>query len=188
MNTIKVTHRDIAKMMVSALPVGGEEFGSKVEEYIDTIRALPAPAKVALKTAYIFSRKVPREEREDMFQDLAMAVLKTQTGDERLAYAVARCDWKNWWSKFKIRQHYSLDSVVDDGEGNKVALSELIIGECEFEIKANGDLDAQRIWDLLPGDIQGIVQKRLIQQPLTNRERARLSYWTGTQGYKVALA
>ena len=188
MNTIKVSYRDIAKLFVKALPVDGDEFSNKVEEYIEIIRALPAPAKIALKSAYIFSRKVPREEREDLYQELVLAVLKAQTGDERLAYAICRCDWINWWAKFKIRQHYSLDSVVEDDEGKQVPLSELIIGEAEFELKMDGELDAQRIWNALPGDIQGIVQKRLIQQPLTNKERARLSYWTRTQGYKVALA
>ena len=45
---IQVTYRDIAKMLSSALPVEGEEFGDKVEEYLETIKALPREAKLAL--------------------------------------------------------------------------------------------------------------------------------------------
>ena len=58
---IQVTYRDIAKMLSSALPVEGEGFGDKVEEYLETIKALPREAKLALKVGYIFSRKVPRQ-------------------------------------------------------------------------------------------------------------------------------
>jgi hypothetical protein len=96
-NFIEITYRDIAKMLVSALPVEGEEFGEIVNTYLETIKSLPKNAKLALKSAYVFSRKVPREDREDLFQDLALAVLKVKTEDERLAYTVARFDWMNWW-------------------------------------------------------------------------------------------
>ncbi len=85
-----ITYRHIAKMLASALPVEGQEFGLKVEQYLDTIKRLPQEAKTALKSAYIFSRKVPREEREDLFQDIVLAVLKVKTKDEQLAYAIAR--------------------------------------------------------------------------------------------------
>ena len=188
MNYIRVTYRDIAKMLVKAMPVEDDSFKDKVEEYINTLRALPREAKVALKSAYIFSRKVPKEEKEDLFQDLALAILKAKTGDERLAYAIARCDWRNWWGKFRIRQHYSLDSVVEDNEGNQVALSELLIGECEFEIKINGELDGQRIWDKLPGFIKSIIQTRLMGKALNNTERSTLSRWIKKEGYQLLLA
>jgi len=82
-------------MLASALPVEGEDFGDKVNEYLETIKALPREAKLAMKVGYIFSRKVPRQEREDMFQDIALAVFKVKARDERLAYAIARCDWRN---------------------------------------------------------------------------------------------
>ncbi len=55
-------------MLASALPVEGKEFGLKVELYLDTIKRLPQETKTALRSAYIFSRKVPREEREDLIQ------------------------------------------------------------------------------------------------------------------------
>jgi len=57
-------------MLASALPVEGEEFGVKVNEYLETIKALPREAKLAMKVGYIFSRKVPirHSGREDMVE------------------------------------------------------------------------------------------------------------------------
>ena len=143
---IKVTYRDIAKMLASALPIEGEGFREKVESNLKTIQSLGTEAKTALKSAYIFSRKVPRQEREDLFQELALAVLKARTKDEKLAYAIARCDWLNWWKKYKIRQHYSLDTIVEDEDGNPRQMAELIVGEVDFEYKMDGKVDAERIW------------------------------------------
>ena len=111
-------------MLVKAMPLEGQDYADKINEYLGIIKAMPQTAKVALKSAYIFSRKVPREEREDLFQDLTLAILKARTKDERLAYTIARCDWRNWWAKYSIRQHYSLDSVVEDDEGNQAKQNE----------------------------------------------------------------
>ena len=93
---IEVTYRDIAKMLASALPIEGDGFGCQVNDNLEVIKRLPLEAKHALKVAFVFSRKVPRHEREDLFQDIALAVLKVKTRDERWAYSIARCDWKNW--------------------------------------------------------------------------------------------
>ena len=129
--------------------------------------------------AYIFSRKVPRQEREDLFQDIALTLLKHKTSEPRLAYAIARCDWRDWWKKYKIRQHYSLDSVTEDEDGSPATLAELIIGESEFEVKMDGKLDAQRIWqklDKFPA-IKKLVVKRLIGQSLTKLETDTMNRW-----------
>ncbi len=182
-----ITYRHIAKMMASALPIEGQEFGLKVEQYLETIKTLPQEAKVALKSAYIFSRKVPREEREDLFQDIALAVLKIKTKDEKLGYAIARCDWRDFWKKYSIRQHYSLDSVVDDTEGNPVTLGELLVGETEFERKMNGKLDCQQVFDSLPAHIQPLVNKRLMGYTLNKTERNSLNYFVRKDGYKIIL-
>jgi len=182
-----ITYRHVAKMLASALPVQNEDFGLKVEEYLTVIGKLPQQAKVALKTAYIFSRKVPREEREDLFQDIALAVFKVQTKDERLAYAIARCDWRDFWKRYKIRQHLSLDSVVNDTDGNPVTLGEMLVGETEFERKINGKLDAERIFDKLPQAIKSIIEKRLIGKALNASERNKLNRYVKQDGYKLLL-
>jgi len=185
---IEVTYRDIAKMMSSALPVEGEEFGLKVAETLQTIKRLPKEAKIALKVAYVFSRKVPRQEREDLYQDIALAVFRAHLKDERLAYAIARCDWKNWWRQFKVRQHLSLDSVTEDNDGNPVTLAELLVGETEFELKMDGKMDAERIWDKLPDNIKPIVQNRLLGKALNSSERNKLNRYIKADGLSLILA
>ena len=181
MNYIKVEYRAIAKMLCKALPVDGQEFADKINEYTAVIKALPPAAKLALKSAYIFSQKVPREEREDLFQDIALAVLQAKATDERLAYAIARCDWQNWWPKYKIRQHYSLDSVVEDSEGGRVSFGELLVGEVEFERKLNGDLDGKALYEALPSWVKTIVDKRLMGKSITGGERIMLDKWVMTR-------
>ncbi len=204
---LEITYRDIAKLFAKSLPLEDGEFGEKVEQYLATVKALPIEAKLALKTAYVFGSKAPREEREDLFQDLALAVLEARTKNEKLAYTIARCDWKDWWSKYRIRQHYSLDSVIEESEGNAVTLAELIVGEVEFERKVNGKMDGERIWDQLPDNIKPLVEKRLMGKPLytpkgedrgrgrpqtdsalSGGERQRLNRWIKAQGYKILLA
>lgn len=93
----ELEYRDLAKMFTKALPLDGEEYGDTVEDFLQQIKALPHTAKIALRTAYIFGSKARKEEREDLFQSLALAVLKKGADDERLAYAIARCDWVDWW-------------------------------------------------------------------------------------------
>jgi len=184
----EITYRDIAQMMAAALPDKDEEFAARVEEYLTTIKAMSTEAKTALKVAYVFSRKVPRHEREDMFQDIALAVFKAKTRDERLAYSIARCDWRDWWRKYSIRQHYSLDTVVEDEDGNPVTMGELVVGEVEFENKMDGKLDAERIWNKLPSDIKPIVFNRLIGKALNSSERNLLNRWVHKVGYQLLLA
>lgn len=201
--TINVDYRKIAKMMASALPVDGEEFGQAVNNYLAAIRRMPTPAKLALKAAYIFSHRVPREEREDMFQDIVLAVLEADTNEAKLAYAVARCDCVNWWAKYKVRQHYSLDSVINDDSGNPVTMAELLVGEVEFELKLDGKMDAELMFDALPADIKPLIQKRLLGKPLSserkrgnqktdsalsNAERQRLNRWINKEGYKLLIS
>jgi hypothetical protein len=187
MKTNEVTCRHVAIMMASALPIEGEDFRNRVEANLEAIKSLPVEQKTALKMAYIFSRKVPRQEREDLFQDIAIKLFEANTSEQRLAYAIARCDWRDWWKKYKIRQHYSIDSVTEDEDGNPATLGELIVGESEFELKMDGKLEAQKIWHKLPDKIKPIVQNRLLGQALTHQERNTLNYWVRTQGYSLLL-
>jgi len=203
MDYLKVTYRQIAKMLCSALPVQNEDFTLKVEEYLTAIKAMPIEAKNALKVAYVFSRKVPREEREDLFQDIALAVLKAKAKDEKLAYAIARMDWLDWWRRYSIRQHTSLDSVINDTEGNSTTLGELIVGAVQFEHMVDGKIEAERLWSKIPDNIKPLVLKRLEGKPLISErrrgrpatgvilndtERKRFSRWLKSDGYKLALA
>lgn len=173
----EVTFRHVAIMLSAALPVEGEDFREHVEATLEAIKALPSEQRNALKTAYIFSRKVPRQEREDLFQDIACTLLENATSEPRLAYAIARCDWKDWWKRYHVRDHYSLDSVVNDEEGNPVTFGELLVGESEWELKMDGALDARRIWNQLPDNLKAVVQKRLLGQMVSPFDAVELQEW-----------
>jgi len=181
MNQVKVTYREIARMLVKALPVQDEAYAEKVDEYTESVQRMGAEAKTALKSAYIFAHKVPVQDREDMFQELALAVLEARTKDERLAYTVARCDWRNWWEKYYTRQHYlagSLNEIVENDEGGKVELGELLVGEVEYERLVDGKLDGQALFDKLPSYIKPLVVKRLLGRALTGAESSLLTKYT----------
>lgn len=187
----QVTYRNIAKMLASALPLNSNEFCNKIAELLSTIKALPIEAKIALRSAYIFSRKVPKPEREDLFQELFKAIWEVRTKDEPFAYAIARQDWRNWWQKYMTRQHYlagSLNRTVLDSDNHEVELGELIVGECEFERKIDGKLDAERIWGKIPDPVKPVINRRLLGFPLNATERQRLSRFVRQHGHEILLA
>lgn len=183
-----VTYRHIAQMFCAQMPVQGNEYAQAVESNLETIKALPVEAKHALKCAYIFSRKVPREEREDLFQDLMLNLLKARITDEKLCYSVARCDWADWWKRFKVRAHLSLDeSVSTDDTGNPVTLADLLVNEIRFETMVDGKLDAEYIWARLPAHIKPIISKRLSGKALLANERQALSRFVRGQGNSLLI-
>ena len=169
-------------MLASALQVEGEEFSEHVESYLKEIDKLPSDDRRALKYAFIFSRKAPHQEREDLYQELAIKLLEARPCSDKLAYAIARCDWKDFWKAFKIRSNYNWESIeriadAEDGGGygedaidRQVYHSALLDGQIEIERKT----DAKILWDMLPKQIQAIVNKRLEGHALTGAERVAM--------------
>ena len=198
---IKTEYRDIAKMLVKALPVENEEFGLKVEEYITIIKSLSPEAKTALKCAYIFASKAPKEEREDLYQSLFLAIWKVKPDSEQLAYAIARCDWLDWWKSYKIKQHLNLESITDSDDNNPDNLADMIIGSVEYETRYDGKIEAETIWSKIPSDIKPIILKKLsgkaltsgkrkvgkvkIQSPIIGKHRVAYSRWLRKQAYQI---
>lgn len=179
---IKVTLRDIAILFSRAIPDQSyKDIEAKTEEILTQLKQLPIEAKVALKSAYIFAGKVPHAERADFYQDLALALLKAHTPDERLAYAIARCDWRDWWNKQFNRAKISMASLDEpirsENEENAYSLSEILVGEMEFESKMCAKLDARRILDQIPKTIKRIGVKRMCGRALTGSERVQLCVW-----------
>jgi len=220
----ELEYRDIARMFVKALPLDGDDYLETIEAYIQIIRKLSSEAKIALRCAYIFSAKVPYDDREDFFQDLALTLLKAKHGEEKLAYAVARCDWIDFWkrqhthdTKFcvyasdrgienpeckdcthKAGKHCawlayrgirSLDSEITDNDGNNTSLSELIVGEADYEAKLDSKLDVQTIEAKLKAfpSIWALIEKRLIGNTLTKIETDTLDRWVNKTGYSLLL-
>jgi len=186
-------YRNIAKLLASALPLEDRELGQTVEDYLKAILALPDWEKAALRAAYIFSRKVPFEDREDVFQELALGVLKEKGEGEALAYTIARCDWRDWWQKYQTRKRikwYSLNAIAQghdhdgtlaDDTGLEYDLGELLVGEAEFERKIDGKLAAEALWAKLPDTIKRVVNRRLLGYSLTSTERSRLATFVNSR-------
>jgi DNA-directed RNA polymerase specialized sigma24 family protein len=180
----KFEYRSIAKMLASAscAELPDVEFKAMVDTFMEVIAKLPQEQKTALKMAYIFSRKAPQQERADLYQELYLKLIKARCADEKLAYAIARCDWKDFWRAYRIHEHFSLDAVdmtsdaedaSDYGQGaiDRIAYhSDLLQGEIELENK----VDASILWDRLPKAIKAIVAKRINGVALKCSERVAL--------------
>ena len=137
---LKVTARQIAKHLVKGLPLEGAAFKAEVDEVTKAIDKLAAEQRQALKCAYVFASKVPRQEREDVFQELFTKLLENGATSERLQYVIARCDWVEWWRRYKVRQNYSLDVNLD------AEVSETLdINDVKLEDLANRSAEMQDI-------------------------------------------
>ena len=184
-----------------------DQFIALVADASKAIDKLNINAKLAIQTAYIFSRKVPTNERQDLFQELLAAVLASGTEKLAFAYAIVRRDWQNWYKTYKLHsQYYSgyLSETITNSDGEETELAELLVGEVEFERKQIDKLDAQSLWHQIPTDIQSLVIKRLQGKPLgtsrsrkggrpkqsqtlDNTERSRLNRWIQREGYKLLI-
>jgi DNA-directed RNA polymerase specialized sigma24 family protein len=176
----KITDRDIAKWIVSRIPLDftDEDLGLQIETYHQEINRLSDEARQALKCAMVFANKVPQQEREDLFQDLALTLWRKRLPDVKLAYAIARCDWIDWWKRYKVRSHYGFVSVeeteVSEAEDVKLQ-SEILVGEVDFEQKMCNRAEARWILSRIPRSIKALAQKRLLGQSLNVTERRELT-------------
>lgn len=183
------------------------QFMELVANTSKAIDKLDVNAKLAIQTAYIFSRKVPANERQDLFQELLTAVIASGTEKLAFAYTIARRDWQNWYKTYKLHSHFYsgyLSETITNSDGEETELAELLVGEVEFERKQIDKLDAQSLWHQIPSDIKSLVMKRLQGKPLgtrrsrkggrpkqsqtlDNTERSRLNRYVKTEGYKLLI-
>lgn len=177
---LQCTYRQVAKGMASGLPLEGEKFREAIVEYLRAIKSLPIADRIALKCAWIFSRRVPAQERQDCLQHFYLLLLDKPTQDERLAYTIARCDWKNWWRDYtRYAQYvtrYLSENVGIDGEG-EIELAEALAGDVDFERRLIGDMDGQALYDKLPAWVQRLVNRAIIGYPIKGGERQLLNKW-----------
>jgi len=181
----KATYQQISKAaMVSDGFDKDDSFIELVKNTAKEIEGLGINAKLAIEAGYIFSRKVPQEERQDLFQELVTAILESGTEDAAFAYTIARRDWQNWWSKYALHSQFYegyLSDTLTNSDGDETELAELLIGEVEFENKQIDKLDAKQLWQQIPADIQKLVTT------LNDTERKRLNRWVKTEGYKLLI-
>jgi len=184
-----------------------EQFIALQGDISKAIDKLDISAKLAIQAAYIFSRKAPASERQDLFQELLTAVLASGTEKLSFAYAIVRRDWQNWYKSYKLHSQFFsgyLSETILNSDCEETEIAELLVGEVEFERKQIDKLDAQSLWYRIPADIQQLVMKRLQGKPLgtprnrkggrpkqsqtlNNTERSRLNRWVKTEGYKLLI-
>ena len=203
----KATYQQIGKAILGPNFERDDEFIELVKDTAKQLERLGVNAKLAIEAGYIFSRKVPQEERQDVFQELVTAILDSGTENAAFAYTIARRDWQNWWAKYKLHSQFYegyLSDTITNSDGKETELAELLVGEIEFENKQIERLDAERLWNQIPADIQKLVTKRLQGKPLgaprqrkagqpknsgtlNGTERQRLNRWVKTEGYKLLI-
>jgi hypothetical protein len=198
---------------IARAAVGAPSFEND-QEYIDLIKStarefdkLSVNAKLAIEAAYVFSRKVPMTERQDFFQELVLAILEAGTENAAFAYTIARRDWQDFWRSYKLHSQFYqgyLSEVILNSDGEETELSELLVGEVEFENKQIDKLDSRALWQQIPKDIQVLITKRLQGKPLgaprsrkagrpkstgslNATERQRLNRWIKTEGSKLLI-
>ena len=203
----KATYQHLSKAMLGTGFNRDDSFIELVKQTAKQIEHLGVNARLAIEAGYIFSRKVPREERQDLFQELVTAILDSGTEDAAFAYTIARRDWQNWWAKYQLHSQYYqgyLSDTLTNSDGEETELAELLVGEVEFENKQIDKLDSERLWHQIPAEIQQLVTKRLQGKPLgaprsrkagqpkssgtlNGTERQRLNRWVRNEGYKLLI-
>jgi len=203
----KATYQQVSKAMLGPNFDRDDSFIELVKQTAKQVESLGINAKLAIEAGYIFSRKVPQNERQDLFQELVTAILDSGTEDAAFAYTIARRDWQNWWAQYKLHSQYYqgyLSETITNSDGEETELAELLVGEVEFENRQINKLDAERLWQQIPAHIQQLVTKRLQGKPLgaprrckagkpknsgtlKNTERSRLNRWVKTEGYKLLI-
>lgn len=203
----KATYQQVSKAMLGPNFDKDDSFIELVKQTARELEGLGVNAKLAIEVAFIFSRKVPQNERQDIFQELVAAILDSATESPAFAYTIARRDWQNWWAQYKLHSQYYqgyLSETITNSDGEETELAELLVGEIEFENKQIDKLDAERLWAQIPAHIQELVTKRLEGKPLgvprnrkagqpkssgslDNTQRQRLNRWVRSEGFKLLI-
>jgi hypothetical protein len=208
-DNIKVTYRDVAKLLCSNIP--DSDYSAVVNTTLETVKSLPEQTKLAMRIAYIFAAKVPHDERLDCFQSFTATLIEHGTNEPKLAYSITMNNWRNWWRAYKIHAYTDLDATIEnDDSDDATTLGDLLIGEIEFSNRIESDDSADRLWLKVPADIKPLILKRMqAREPivesthgkvttlkrgrpmsgaaLTSTERSQLNRWIAKDGYKLVL-
>lgn len=175
---ILASERDIAKMLVKLIPVDfkPDDFLEQVNLIERKIKKMPKSTKLALKCAYIFGKKVPKQERQDMFQELTLKLIEANPQAENWAYTIARCDWLDWYRKYKVKSQYSeydIESIVSAEIGiNAIHLHELEQKSDDMAILADSERVNQynkRSYQIAVESLTGLLEYEKLDNKLTAR-------------------
>jgi hypothetical protein len=130
---------------------------------------------------------VPGEEREDIVQTLAEHLIKTKPNSGKLAFVICKHLIADWWRNYMATRQFEtfgLYDPVDEDEG--ITLEETLSSEYDYVKRLDNDIDAENLLKSLPGEIQKIIQKRILGLGTSNTERSKLQRFI--QSNPVALA
>jgi len=200
---MKISYRTLAKVLAYDMPLDDQEYSDIIEWYIKSIEAMPPKHQETLKAAYVFSRKAPKEDWQDLFQHFVAHGLKILNQWPKpikdiagFCYVVVRNEWKRVTRERKrhIRMlnggFVSLNKIVPsahpDGDSREVELQELIADDLDLESELNSELDSQAVLDTLPDRVKAIVKKRLLGgEKISNREYERLARYREENGKAI---
>lgn len=198
---MEFSYRQIAKALAHGMPVDGQEYTEVIEGYIKSIAAMPLEQRVLIQAAYIFSRKAPREEWQDLFQHFVAHGLEilsqwpeTIKDIAGFSYVVTRNEWKRLTRERKrhIRMlngsFLSLNVTLDNTEDEGIELLDTIADDLDIESELNSELDSQAVMDTLPDKVKAIVDKRLNHQQLSSHEYERLARYREENGKAIREA
>jgi len=146
------------------------------------------PARDIRQVLLIAAKKAPPGEREDLLQEVSVALLKAQPPNGQTAWGVARNTLAYYWRRWRTRQHYGIDSESDAGLDSQTVADNAVVWAVEWEPYSDGRMDADRIWALVPDSMRRVLNKRLLGGVLTGAERVALHRWRAREGYKILLA
>jgi DNA-directed RNA polymerase specialized sigma24 family protein len=172
---MRVSYRSIAKILARGMPIEGQEYSDKIEEYIRILKRMPNENQQALKASFIFSCLAPKRDQQDLFQEL-VAVTLTELARyngrikdvEAFCYTVAQHKWKTLYRNKKRRLKVlnggfiSLNTPVQNVDGKERELQDSIAGEIEFESELISKVDCKAVLDKIPDRIRAIAEKRLL--------------------------
>jgi DNA-directed RNA polymerase specialized sigma24 family protein len=201
---VNVTSRDIALMFAKHSGfTDWHDIERLTDDYLKSIKKMPKNQILALKMAYVFSSRLPIEDRQDMFQELFIALFQARVKDEKLAYTITRCNWVDFYRGYERKQNMyggSLDTLdlndieLIENQNNDIAyhsdmpdrssmnardkrtIREYLTGALEYE-QIDSDIDTHKFLKSMPKDIRSIVVKRMSGDKLENKEYKRLDYW-----------
>ncbi len=155
-------------------------------------RALGIKAKELENILGFWVNRYPHQEREDAAQNLSLQLLQARPDNPKHAFGICRKATAYWWRQYAVRQHYSLDYVLENDEGDRLGeLADFVSGCFQYELTVDyvdGKLDGESLWKRLPELIRPIISKRLTGKRLSDAERQRLHRWVKADGVTMLLA
>ena len=122
-----------------------------------------------------WTRRIPDQEREDLLQGLAIKLLEARPDTLGLTFSLAKGYTMDWLRKWYVRQHVSLDLVID--AESKTTLGDVIADEVQYEAITIGKIDAARLWQQIPKYERAIVVKKLQGKRLSKAEDWDLNHF-----------